>query len=302
MGIRFYCPACDKKINVKEHQAGLRGICPKCGAGVDIPRVSEPKRPKQVGDARPSLIPIPGEVPGAAGEQTLSAVLPKVGRLLNVSLDPPLDPIEQAPQSQWYVVPPGATDPFGPADGKLLRQWMQEGRVGARSMVWRQDWADWRKAGTIWSELLLAESSAKPSPKLQRLASAPPQFGSPPVPGAAVPTSVQAALPPAATSYPGAAAPTAPAASAANRPPAAPSAAGFDKPGGELYYPRRTNGLYLLMVVLLVVAVIALGFVTLRILDQMRQKKPATPAGAEPAATSQYFEPDRYETGTTLRS
>lgn len=36
MGIRFYCPY-GHKLNVKEFQAGQRGICPKCHARFDIP-------------------------------------------------------------------------------------------------------------------------------------------------------------------------------------------------------------------------------------------------------------------------
>ncbi len=36
MGIRFYCPN-GHKLNVKEFQAGQRGICPKCHAKFDIP-------------------------------------------------------------------------------------------------------------------------------------------------------------------------------------------------------------------------------------------------------------------------
>ena len=36
MGIRFTCPN-GHKLNVKSFQAGMRGICPHCGVGVDIP-------------------------------------------------------------------------------------------------------------------------------------------------------------------------------------------------------------------------------------------------------------------------
>jgi len=39
MGIRFYCPN-GHKLNVKPFQAGRRGICPYCGASVDIPTKS----------------------------------------------------------------------------------------------------------------------------------------------------------------------------------------------------------------------------------------------------------------------
>jgi hypothetical protein len=37
MGIRFYCPACGHKLNVKSFLAGKRGVCPQCGSGLDIP-------------------------------------------------------------------------------------------------------------------------------------------------------------------------------------------------------------------------------------------------------------------------
>ncbi len=37
MGIRFFCPECGHKMNVKTFLAGKRGICPKCDARVDIP-------------------------------------------------------------------------------------------------------------------------------------------------------------------------------------------------------------------------------------------------------------------------
>lgn len=311
MGIRFYCPVCDKKINVKEHQAGLRGICPACGTGVAIPLKSEPRRK---GNERRAHQPQSlDDALGAAGERTISAVLPRVGRLLGVSANPPPDPLTEFPQYQWYVVPQGSTEPFGPADGTLIHQWIQEGRVGARSMVWRQDWKEWRKAGTIWSQLVLAEAEVAPSPKLQRLASVAPQFGSPQVPtthssaspsaAADSPTSLlptpanpAAVLQPLFSPAPG----TLPGSTAVSRSPTGagpsnsrgagpPPAHGFDNPEGELYYPQRTNGLYLTMVVLLVVAVIALGFVTLRILDQVNHKKtPATPVpeGGSSAPTS----------------
>ena len=39
MGIRFLCPN-GHKMNVKSFLAGRKGICPKCGIRVDIPRQS----------------------------------------------------------------------------------------------------------------------------------------------------------------------------------------------------------------------------------------------------------------------
>ncbi len=46
MGIRFYCPN-GHKLNVKSFQAGRRGICPHCGAKVQIP--TESTRPGSKG-------------------------------------------------------------------------------------------------------------------------------------------------------------------------------------------------------------------------------------------------------------
>ena len=82
MGIRFYCPN-GHKLNVKEFQAGRRGICPFCGARILIPTQStrpstksakSKKGPKTAGqpqtegdadqasDSSPDVLP--GEPPG----------------------------------------------------------------------------------------------------------------------------------------------------------------------------------------------------------------------------------------------
>ena len=48
MGIRFYCPN-GHKLNVKEFQAGRRGICPFCGARIQIPTQSTRPSSKSAG-------------------------------------------------------------------------------------------------------------------------------------------------------------------------------------------------------------------------------------------------------------
>jgi len=65
-----------------------------------------------------------------------------------VALAAPIDPLAEAPQAKWYVRPP-AGGQFGPADATLMRQWIGEGRVSGDSMVWREGWADWKKAGGL---------------------------------------------------------------------------------------------------------------------------------------------------------
>jgi hypothetical protein len=51
MGIRFYCPQ-GHKLNVKEFQAGRRGICPFCGEKILIPTQSTRPSSKEERDAR----------------------------------------------------------------------------------------------------------------------------------------------------------------------------------------------------------------------------------------------------------
>jgi DNA-directed RNA polymerase subunit M/transcription elongation factor TFIIS len=46
MGIRFFCPECQNRLNVKSFLAGKRGICPKCEARFLIPAESDPQAEK----------------------------------------------------------------------------------------------------------------------------------------------------------------------------------------------------------------------------------------------------------------
>lgn len=132
MGIRFACTSCGHVLNVKEHLAGKRGVCPKCQGRIDIPYAS---------------------TAGASG-------IGKHGSAARTPPAPPTtdprpthDPIAEAPHLNWYVLPPGATSNYGPAPGETMLAWILQGRVSADSMVWRQDWPDWRKASDVLPQL-----------------------------------------------------------------------------------------------------------------------------------------------------
>jgi hypothetical protein len=56
MGIKFYCPTCDKRLNVKSFLAGKSGFCPHCQAKVQIPVESQPKRAAAAADAGASTL------------------------------------------------------------------------------------------------------------------------------------------------------------------------------------------------------------------------------------------------------
>jgi hypothetical protein len=78
MGIRFYCPN-GHKLNVKDFQAGQKGICPHCGAKTEIPLQSTRRSTKEIkalkarkrapaspaGNAATTLPPVPENKSGA---------------------------------------------------------------------------------------------------------------------------------------------------------------------------------------------------------------------------------------------
>lgn len=57
MGIRFHCPTCSHKLNVKAFLAGKRGVCPECGAGLDIPLESQIHKKEGAGKKRATKPP-----------------------------------------------------------------------------------------------------------------------------------------------------------------------------------------------------------------------------------------------------
>lgn len=62
------------------------------------------------------------------------------------------DPISQAPEAVWYVRPPSGGQ-YGPARGDVMRRWIDEGRVTADSLLWRDGWVDWQEAGQVFPGL-----------------------------------------------------------------------------------------------------------------------------------------------------
>jgi hypothetical protein len=121
MGIRFYCPN-GHKLNVKEFQAGRRGICPFCGARTQIPtqstRPTSKSRRRTAGQAAPQSVAhvddeeaqgsdsspdiLPGEPPALPGDPGYA--LAGGGKMLG----PSTAPGSQPPGA--VVAPPTADD------------------------------------------------------------------------------------------------------------------------------------------------------------------------------------------------
>ena len=60
--------------------------------------------------------------------------------------------LEDNGQAVWFVRPPSGGQ-FGPASAKLLRHWIQEGRITGDSYVWCEGWDNWQNAGEVFPEI-----------------------------------------------------------------------------------------------------------------------------------------------------
>jgi hypothetical protein len=181
MGIKFHCPN-GHRMHVKAFLAGKRGHCPMCGSVVEIPFQSEPERAGgqaaitadgAVDESTDTLVfdvpylsaaPVsspgdwsfppdsaPGEgaehhVPQAANPQTAPASA-KHGD--TAGAHPGSQAYAHSP-AVWYVrVASG--EQFGPLRDEVIRQWIAEGRVAAKMLVWREGWADWQHVDKVFS-------------------------------------------------------------------------------------------------------------------------------------------------------
>lgn len=153
MGIRFNCPG-GHRLHVKEFLAGKTGICPKCGAKVEIPLESQ-------------LLETEGHAiePHPAGRPSGPARRPT-----KLPLEPLPAEAGAAADAVWFVQIESG-EQFGPATWDLFREWVDQGRVGDDCYVWQTGWPEWRKAASVLQSLKASNPAETDRPKL---ASAPP--------------------------------------------------------------------------------------------------------------------------------
>jgi hypothetical protein len=122
------------KLHVKANLAGRKGACPTCGAKVIIPEESAPVQAAEAG--------------AAVAEP-------------------------QAAAPGWFVR--GEDDEqYGPVSDAGLAEWVEDGRVGHDTWVWREGWPDWRQASDALPEHFPLRSTAPPPPPLRAAADPPP--------------------------------------------------------------------------------------------------------------------------------
>ncbi len=299
-GKRGRCPSCQQKIEIPtESKAGAATAAPTAAAtqpGPSAPAVSAPGAAAVSPAGTPAAFSPPAESPAADQVESFPALQTTTGQPSARQADAqtalaapsaavaqpaagtaPVDAISESPQLQWYVMPPGATSQYGPAVGEEFRAWIKEGRVTADTLIWRQDWPEWKPAGIIFPELQAAYTPPVGAPAAAPMA--PAGYAIPTAAGA-LPTAVGAApmafsvgseMNPigvaAAGGFP-VGAPTSPSATTGRRGP----------------YRPRSNTAPMVMIGILVVAMIPLSYFVWKVVrDQFAESPPPAASPAKPA-------------------
>ena len=101
------------------------------------------------GPSAPAANPPATSTPAAAVPVTPTVL--QLAPAANASSAAP-DPIAEAPSAVWYVRT-NTGGQFGPARGEMIRQWLNERRIGPEYLVWREGWPEWRRASAVFAAL-----------------------------------------------------------------------------------------------------------------------------------------------------
>lgn len=204
MGIRFLCPHCEQRLNVKTAQAGGLGKCPHCHGSITVPKnstipselekrlhVRRGKQPvKRSEDSSIGLHEVDEQVTmdGMPAENRQTESIPKskkerespspVGDDADASpaevfmLDKPklpatmgkIDPIAESPTRIWYFRSRELGE-RGPLKGKAMQKHLDQGDIRVGCIVWREDWNEWLPAERVFPTLAV---SANKKPQKSR--------------------------------------------------------------------------------------------------------------------------------------
>ncbi len=149
-------------LNVKDHLAGKRGICPDCQSRLEIPLASLIQGSSRAPFVPGASITLKEPVSGASNPGPVTPSVAPTPPAPSVENGAAVDPIAEAPQLQWYVQPQGSTSRYGPAAGETMRSWMRAGRVAPDALIWREGWPNWRIAQSVFPQLV-QETPAEPA-------------------------------------------------------------------------------------------------------------------------------------------
>lgn len=162
MGIRFSCHLCNNPLHVKDYQAGKRGKCPKCQGSFRVPpadadfslaidesfSASPASQSSQKNVASPATQtpatdkPLATKSTAPKSPDPASPSLPKPPKLSGPQSDELPASLLPYVDSRWYVRPPSGGQ-YGPATTHTLLDWIQQRRVTADSLVWREGLENW---------------------------------------------------------------------------------------------------------------------------------------------------------------
>jgi hypothetical protein len=141
MGIKFQC-ANGHKLHVKSFLAGKKGRCPKCNVQILVPAEEVPLAAQPVG-ARPNVLTADldevefGDSSALPGNKSPSFASPAVVAPQATTVE-----VLQDPLAVWYVHLPTGQQ-LGPAGGREMQRWLQQGGVLPGALVWRDGWPEW---------------------------------------------------------------------------------------------------------------------------------------------------------------
>jgi hypothetical protein len=186
MGIRFACHLCNHPMNLKETQAGRRGVCPKCKGKFRIPiqstHFSSPV--STTANEQESTVATGSDLFGkindgsdlVVSKSELSAGRDKVKSVSAVvastpsSIDKRHDGNSQRQEStegsvQFWVRPPSGGE-YGPATQDMLRDWAYQNRITPDTLVCKERENQWTMISDIFPDLFRHNylSNLKPQP------------------------------------------------------------------------------------------------------------------------------------------
>jgi hypothetical protein len=158
MGIKFRCSN-GHKIHVKSFLAGKKGRCPECGVKIRVPKAS-------VAGGTPQAVRTPTSSSAVDFGDSNDFPMPASSSFVEAAADALLDPL-----AVWYVHLPTGQQ-LGPAGGREVQRWLQQGGVSPGALVWRDGWPEWQPISKVFPQQVSA-----PKPTATPIATGDVEFG-----------------------------------------------------------------------------------------------------------------------------
>jgi hypothetical protein len=175
-------------------------------------------------------------------------------------------------------MPPGASSQYGPAAGDAFRGWIKEGRVTGDSLVWRQDWPEWKRAGSVFPELDAGGGAAPHAPAVAAGFAIPTAVGALPTATGVLP--MAGVVPMAGFGFPAAGGVPGAMPAAVGGFPVVPPSSGASTVRRTQYRPRSNTG-PVTAIVVLVILMIPLSYFVIKVISDQWSQPPVAPAAGK---------------------